>query len=143
MTEQHRDEKAEKQEKQEEKDEKSRDEKWRRDPLGGIVWAIILIWGGIVFLASSMKLLRGLEFRSDWGLFFIGAGVILLMEVLLRLLIPEYRRPFVGTIILGVVFIAIGLERLGTLVVDWGVFAAIGLIVGGVAILLSILTRRK
>ena len=143
MTEQHRGEKEEKQEKEEEKDEKGRDEKWRRDPLGGIVWAIILIWGGIVFLMSSTQLLRGLELQSNAGLFFIGAGVILLMEVLLRLLIPEYRRPLVGTIILALVFLGIGVGNLGYRFVSGDVFIALALIVGGIAILLSILTRRK
>ena len=43
----------EKAEKEHEKEEKTWDEKWRRDPLSGIVWATILIWAGVVFCASS------------------------------------------------------------------------------------------
>ena len=47
-------------EKQEEKsaDEKNYDEKYRRDPLGSIVWALILIWVGLVLLAQNMGYLN-------------------------------------------------------------------------------------
>ncbi len=40
----------------EEKDhgEKNYEEKYRRDPLGSIVWAAILIWCGLVFLANNL-----------------------------------------------------------------------------------------
>ena len=48
---------------QEEKDidkveEKSAEEKWRRDPLGSITWAVILIWAGLVLLADNLGMLK-------------------------------------------------------------------------------------
>ena len=64
---------------------------------------------------------------------FAGAGVILLLEVLARLLIPAYRRPVTGTIILAFVFIGIGLGNL----ISWNVVWPIILI----AICLSIVVR--
>ena len=58
MTEQkYRDEKEEKQEKDEkardEKDEKSQEEKWRRDPLGRVIFGLIVIAAGIMFAATA------------------------------------------------------------------------------------------
>ena len=52
-------------EKQEEKstDEKSYEEKYRRDPLGAVVWALILIWAGLVLLAQNMGTLDKLGIR--------------------------------------------------------------------------------
>ena len=80
-------EKHEKEEKEEEKAEKSWDEKWRRDPLSALVWATILIWAGLVFLANNLGLLARYERVDAWGFVFIGAGVIILLEVMLRLLV--------------------------------------------------------
>ncbi len=34
--------------KMQEKDEKEHEEKWRRDPLGALIWAFIIIWAGVV-----------------------------------------------------------------------------------------------
>jgi ABC-type Mn2+/Zn2+ transport system permease subunit len=104
-------EKEEKEEKQHEKDEKSAqeksiDEKWRRDPVSAAVWGVILIWGGLVWLASNFKLFEDTALEG-WALFFLGAGVILLLEVAFRLLLPAYRQAVLGTVILGVVFLAI------------------------------------
>jgi hypothetical protein len=48
-----KDEKEEKERHEHEKDdekreEKSPEEKWRRDPVGSVIWACILIWAGVV-----------------------------------------------------------------------------------------------
>jgi len=52
----------------EKQEEKSWEEKRRRDPLGSIAWAVILIWAGVVFLASNMNLLETLGRWSSPGL---------------------------------------------------------------------------
>jgi hypothetical protein len=132
-------EKEEKEEKREEKEEKERDEKWRRDPLSVIIWAAILIWAGLVFLADNLGLLTRFEGLGAWGLVFIGAGLIVLLEVAVRLLRPEYRRSIVGTLIFGVILIAIGAGN----VAGWNVVWPIALIIGGAAILLSVFLRRR
>ena len=103
-------------------DEKSYEEKYRRDPLGTMIWAAILIWAGVVLLASNLGFLDRLNIRFSrldipfefpfadaWGLIFLGAGLILLIEVTIRLVIPTYRRPVMGTVILAIVFFGIGL----------------------------------
>ena len=135
--------------KQEEKsaEEKSYEEKYRRDPLGTLVWAIILIWAGVVWLANNFgyldrfrNLFSDLPFdfpfaREVWALFFLGAGVILLIEVLIRLTVPDYRRPVLGTFILAVVFFGIGLG-------SWQLIWPLVLIVIGLSILLRGMFRK-
>jgi NADH:ubiquinone oxidoreductase subunit H len=128
---------------QEKEEEKSWDEKWRRDPLGSIAWASILIWAGIVFLADNLNWLRTIGPPFDrleaWSLVFAGAGVIFLGVVFVRLLVPDYRRPVVGTLILALVFLGIGLgESLG-----WQIIWPIILIALGVAFLLGGFRRRS
>jgi hypothetical protein len=109
--------------------EKSAEEKWRRDPLGSIIWASILIWAGIVMLAANLGVFDlltdffdGLPFGigdspfeisfiplGGWTVFWVGTAGILLLEVIIRLLAPEYRKPILGTLILSIVFLGIGL----------------------------------
>jgi hypothetical protein len=95
-----------------EKDEKSWDEKWRRDPLSAAVWALILIWAGVVLLAANLGFLSGDFSLSGWSIFFLGAGLLLLAEVAIRLLVPSYRQPVTLTLILSIVFFGIGLGGL-------------------------------
>jgi hypothetical protein len=132
-------EKQEKQEKEEEKHEKSWDEKWRRDPLNAAVWAIILIWAGLVLLAGNLGLFDAFEGINGWEIFFIGAGGFLLLEVLFRLLTPAYRQPVIGNIILAFVFLAIGLGGL----VKWGVIWGLVIIGIGLYVLFTGLRRRR
>ena len=136
--ERHYGEKNEKQEKEEEKQEKSWEEKWRRDPLSAAVWAIIIIWAGLVLLAANLNFF-GDSFLDAWPLFFLGAGVILLLEVAFRLVVPAYRQPVLGGVILGVVFLAIGLGQLVESAVIW----AVALICVGAFILFRGLFRRR
>jgi hypothetical protein len=124
-------EKEEKQEKQEEKEEKSWDEKWRRDPLSAAIWAGILVWAGLVFLADNLGLLARIEHLDAWGLIFVGAGLLVLLEVVVRSLVPDYRRPVTGTLIFGIILLGIGLGDL----IGWGVIWAVVLIIIGLSIL--------
>ena len=131
--------------KHEEKDaeEKQWDEKWNRDPLSGIIWAGILIWAGIVLLAGNLgvidtliKALPGEPTQyadvNTWSFIFLGAGLLLLAEALVRLLMPEYRTGVNGNIILGFVFVGIGLSDL----ISSGVVWALIIIGAGVIMLL-------
>ena len=136
-------EKGEKEEEKqsEEKQEKNWEEKWRRDPLGTAVWAIILIWAGLVWLVESMGLLgrvRILESRLEaWPVILIGVGIILLLEIVVRLLVPSYRRPVGGTLVLAIILAGVGLGSLFDMSKAWPVV----LIAIGVALLLRGLFR--
>ena len=124
----------EKNEKEDEKrDEKSPEEKWRRDPLGSLVWACVLIWAGIVLLlnnAGTLETLRdnlNLAKLEVWPVILLGAGVILLGEIVVRLVVPAYRRPITGTLILAVVFLGVGVQNITNKDIVWAlVLIAIG-----------------
>jgi hypothetical protein len=137
MSEPRRDEKEEKQEKG---NGESWDEKWRRDPVDAAVWAFVLIWAGLVWLLSNTGLWENLlgEGVEAWSIGFLGAGLIILLGVVFRLLVPAYRRPVTGGLILGVVFIGIGLGEL----TSWVVVGPLILLAIGVGILLTGILRR-
>lgn len=152
-----------KDEKQDEKDEKelnkqeekSAEEKWRRDPLSAIVWGLMLVWAGIVFLLDNLGFLDTLSdflanlglkpFRlpfetpfmrfEAWSLVFLGAGILLVAEIIFRLLLPSYRRPVLGTAILAVVFFGLALGSFGAI---WPLI----IILVGFSILLGSLRRK-
>ncbi len=133
-----RPEKDEKQEKEDEKQEKSWDEKWRRDPLTGLFWAAVLIWAGIVLLGENFGVLAPFERVQSWSLILLGAGVLLLIEAAIRLLLPAYRRRVTGNVILGLIFIAIGVGDLVNIEIVWPLL----LIAFGVFILFRAFLRR-
>jgi hypothetical protein len=140
----HRGEKDEKSdEKQREKgpQEKTAEEKWVRDPLGVIVWAAVLIWIGIAFLIENLRSVTGYAWVDTGAVIFIGIGFILLIEVAVRLLAPQYRRPVGGTVILAFVFLAIGL---GGITNNWAIIGPVALIGIGIFVLFrGFLGRRR
>lgn len=105
-------EKAEKEREKHEKENMTWDEKWRRDPLNAAVWALILIWAGVVLLAENLGIFAPWEWVQAWGLILTGAGLIVLLEAALRLIVPAYRRPVGGTLIWGAILIGLGLGNL-------------------------------
>lgn len=122
------------QEKQEEKsvEEKWGEKDWRRDPLGGTIWALILIWAGIVLLATTLELsyFDWLDWGRAWGAILIGAALILVLEVALRLMIPSYAAPLRGRIILASILGIIGLDNFFPGVQLWPlIIIAVGLLI--------------
>ncbi len=117
------------------------DEKWRRDPVEAIIWALIFIWAGCVWLADSTGLLTDILGRDveAWSVGFIGAGLIVLLGVVLRLVVPAYRRPVIGSLIFGIILLGVGLGEL----TNWVVIGALVLIGIGASILLGGLFRRQ
>jgi hypothetical protein len=145
MSEPRRNEKEEekRREKEEEKGSgRGWDEKWERDRLRMISIAAIFIWGGLVALAGTLNL-----FNYDWGghgwaIFLLGTGVILLVKVIIRALIPEYRRAIGGSLIIGFILLAVGVSDLTGW--SWDYIWPIILVAIGLAILLrGVLRRRK
>ena len=128
--------------KEDEKQREKQDEKWRRDPLSAIVWAAILIWIGVVLLIGNMGLLDNLSILGRrveaWSFGFLGAGVIVLMEVVVRLLVPAYRRAVGGTLVFAAILLGVGLGE----IVGWVVIGPLVLIALGVSVLLRGLFRR-
>jgi cation transport ATPase len=135
---QYRNEKEEKREKDEqtrhEKEEKAKGEKWRHDPLSGVMAGLIVISVGILFLLASQA---KIDWSNWWAYFLLALGGIFILEVLLRSIMPAIRRPVFGKLIAGVVLIAIGASNIYGLVSWWPL-----LIIGvGVLILFNALFR--
>jgi hypothetical protein len=119
-------------------------QKYERDRISAVTWAFILIWAGLVFLATNTGFLEqfsspvlglpeGLRSLTTWSLIFMGAGVILLLEVLARIILPHTRHNFVGSLILAVVFIGIGMGQH----FSWSVIGPIILIALGLSFLIK------
>jgi chromate transport protein ChrA len=127
---------------EEKQDEKKWDEKYRRDPLSGIVWAVILIWAGVSFLLWNLGVFDNLDLPRQveaWTIVLGGVGVILIVEVLIRLLVPAYSGPITGALILGVIFLGVAFDDF----FDASFFWPLLLIAGGVVFLLRGVTRKR
>jgi hypothetical protein len=132
--------------------EKDYEEKYRRDPLGTIVWAVILIWAGVVFMANNLGYSNIFQplldifpaFGKSWDIdipfiymdsiqiFLLGLALIIVVEIIIRLLVPEYRRPIFGSVVFLGVVLSLAFDR-------WDFFFPLLLIAFGI----SILVRRR
>ena len=135
--------------------EKSWEEKSRRDPISSIVWAVILVWAGLVLLANNLGYLdiggfprvpsdndfpgQFLAAISLWNLILLGAGVIVLLGVVARLALPEYRRPAGGELFIAIFLIGIGLGNMFSWDIVWPMIL-IGL---GIVVLMRGYMRRR
>ena len=140
---------------EEKRDEKSWDEKDRRDPISTISFAAFLIWAGVLLLLNNMgqlgvlidfveglnlpltKLPFDLPFVDfdAWRVFFLGAGVIVLVEILIRLVVPMYRRPIFGSIIWAAILFSLALGV-------WKIIWPLAIVAVGLAILIGGFRRR-
>jgi hypothetical protein len=93
-----------------------------------------------VWLANNAGWLKEIvKEEKVWSLGFLGAGVIVLLGVVVRLMVPAYRRPVIGSLIFGVVLFGIGLTQF----VPGVAIGAIVLIGIGLVILLGGIFRQK
>jgi len=76
---------------------------------------------------------------DTWSLILLGAGGIILLEVVIRVLVPAYRQPVTGSLIFAVILIAIGLGDL----FSWQLVWPIVLIIIGISVLLGGLSRGR
>lgn len=143
------DEKSE--EKFHEKEDEKFEEKNQRDPLSSLIWALILIWAGLVFLASNLGWLDAIRTMqvlpenfsfvglSTWSVIFMGAGVLVFIEAVIRTFVPAYRSSTGGNFFLAAIFLGIGLGA----IFGWQVVWPFILIAMGLSALASALIRRR
>jgi hypothetical protein len=111
-------------------------EKWRRDPISGVVFGLILaVLGVTLFLAGQGHI----SWDDWWKCFIIGLGVIFLIEVLIRYTRPAYRRPMFGRLVAGIILICVGVAFL----VGIGTWWPLVLVAIGVAVVLYVLLGRR
>jgi hypothetical protein len=130
-----------------EKDEKDRGEReWDKgeqwsggDALGPIIWGLIIICAGLAFAAVNLGMYPWLTWENVWSVIFIGAGLLFVLEVIIRILMPTYRRPIRGRIILAFVALAIGLGGL----IGWEVTWPLIIIAVGLAIVIGVFVRPR
>ncbi len=147
-----KDEKDEKDEKEVEKhEEKTVEEKYRRDPLGTLIWALILIWAGVVWLFWNLGILTRYAFLNQIidnakniqppfiSLILLGAGILILIEIAIRLLVPTYRRSVVGSLIIAAILIGLGLGE----TVKWSIIWPVIIIVIGLVLILQGILRKR
>jgi hypothetical protein len=117
------------------------DEKWERDRLRMISIAAIFIWGGLVAFAGTLNLFNYNWEGHGWAVFLLGTGVILIGKVIIRVLIPEYRRAIGGSLIIGFILLAVGISDLTGW--SWDYIWPIILVAIGLSILLRGALRRR
>ena len=126
----------------EKEEEKSRGfGEWRKSDRGDAVgWGAVFIWGGLVLLAETTNFAANFSWWNGWAVFFTGAGVMALLWVVIRQIIPKYPSPSIWDLLFGFFLLGIGLD--GLVGVGW-VFWPLVLFVIGVVILLSAFARRR
>ncbi len=134
-----------------EKEDEKQEEKHNQDPLSSLVWALILIWAGLVFLASNLGWLDQIRAEpitigdvtitslSRWSLIFLGAGVLVFLEAIVRTFVPAYRSSTGGNFFLAAIFIGIGLG----MIIGWEIVWPFVLIAMGLSALASALIRHR
>ncbi len=130
-----------KREKNEKEDEKRKgwDEKWRRDRVNAVCWAVVLIWGALVILAETTGYKDHFDWWEGWAVFFAGAGTVLLLTAFYRVLVPVHRRAVGGNVIFGLVLLGVGLGSL----ISWDYIWVIILIVIALMILLRAFVPKR
>lgn len=79
------------------------EEKWRKDPLGGVLFGLALIVIAAIYVFRDQ--LPGEEW---WPWILVGVGCIFLLEALIRTTSTRHRRPSFGTAIFGIILVAAG-----------------------------------
>jgi hypothetical protein len=135
-----KDEKQEKEEKDSSEREWDKGEQWSGgDALGPLGWGLVIIFAGLAFVAVNLGMYPWLAWDNVWSGIFIGAGLLFLLEVILRILMPTYRRPIRGRIILAFVALAIGLGG----IIGWEVTWPLIIIAVGLAVIIGVFVRPR
>jgi len=134
-----------------EKEDEKHIEKRDQDPLSSLTWALILIWAGLVFLASNLGWLEQIKSQplgiegftitslSTWSVIFVGAGVLVFLEAVVRTFVPAYRSSTGGNFFLAAIFLGIGWGG----IFGWNVVWPSILIAMGLSALVSALIQNR
>ncbi len=79
--------------------------KHHHDHISRITGGLILIVLGVLFLLATFG---HISWGDWWAYFLVGLGIILIIDVVIRSVVPEYQQDPTGKLIGGVVLIIIG-----------------------------------
>jgi len=117
------------------------DEKYRRDPLGFVAWAVVVIWLGVTLLLKNLDVgVFGEGGDKNWAIFLWGAAAIFFVEIMARLIVPRWRQSLMGALVWVAVLLGVGL---GLWFDEWAIIGPIVIIAVGVGILLGRLLPRR
>jgi hypothetical protein len=84
----------------------------RWDHLDALWWALVLLWGALVLIADTTSVSDDLDWWDGSGVFWIGAGLLALIGIPLRLGMTWYRSRIGSALFWGTVFVSLGLGQL-------------------------------
>lgn len=105
-----------------------------RDPVGRAMGGLVLILLGVIFFIAQNGMF-GVTWANMWGAFLFGLGVLLILQALMRLVLPDYRHGVFGLLVGGIVLMAIGTMPFGG--ANWSQWWPLGLIAIGIALLVQ------
>lgn len=111
---------------------------WKSDRADALGWVAIFLWGALVIVAENTNFRDEFSWWDAWGVFFAGAGVIVLIETAVRLAMPQYRSKWGWTLFWGCAFLALGLGGLAS-----PIWYALPLVAIAIAILSGVLARSR
>ncbi len=114
------------------------DEKYRRDPLSYVSWALLIIWLGVTLLLQNLDVVG--DGAKGWAIFAWGGGVLIFGEAVVRLLVPRWRRSVMGPFIWGAVWVGVGF---GLWFSKWEIIGPVIIIAVGLALLAGRLVPRR
>jgi hypothetical protein len=85
---------------------------WKTDRVDAVGWAALFLWGALVVVAENTGFRDNFDWWAAWGVFWVGAGAIVLVETVFRTAMPRYRSKWGWTLFWGTAFLAIGLGEL-------------------------------
>jgi hypothetical protein len=86
---------------------------WRRwDHLDALWWAMVFVWGALVLIADTTSFSDDLDWWDGSGVFWIGAGLLALIGIPLRLGMTRYHSRIGSALFWGTVFLSVGLGQL-------------------------------
>ncbi len=105
------------------------------DPLTWFTSALALMWAGFVLLFKNVGEVAGVEIEYGSAWILTGTGVLLWIEAILRLAIPAYQEGVGTRIILGTIFVIVGLGEVIEVSLWPILLIAIGIVmIGGYAL---------
>jgi len=110
---------------------------WRSDRLDALGWAAAFLWAALILLAEAIGYPSGSSWWDGWAFFFVGAGAIVLVETIVRLVVPQYHSSWLWSLIFGSVLVGVGLDSWEA----WAWICAATMAILGVSILRDVLAR--